>query len=84
MFRALTVEGLEPNTVTYSTLIAALARGGQTDMALEAFARMCAAGVRPNAHTYNSLLHACTSGPGRWERCGRYSPAIPPQQWMHA
>ena len=49
---ALRASGLQPNTVTYSTLITAAERSQQTDAALQAFDDMRREGVAPNQVNY--------------------------------
>ena len=83
MFRAMTHEGLAPNTVTYTTLIAALAKGKEPERAIQVLWRMRRDGVAANQRTYNSLLHACTSGPGQWEQA-RAPRAPPAPRWLVA
>jgi len=50
--------GVEPNVVTYSSLMNAYAMRGQTDGAEAVLARMQVQGVQPNLITFNSLATA--------------------------
>ncbi|KAK3262832.1 hypothetical protein CYMTET_28338, partial [Cymbomonas tetramitiformis] len=59
--------GVEPNVITYNSLISACEKGGQWEKALEVFAGMKKAGVEPNVITYSSLISACEKG-GQWEK----------------
>ena len=54
-------DGVEPNTVTYSTLIFALGKGGQLARAFDVLDDMEAAGCTPNVVTYASLIEACAN-----------------------
>ncbi|CBN76149.1 conserved unknown protein [Ectocarpus siliculosus] len=58
--------GVEPDVVTYNSLINVLRWGGQRDRALEILdgmnAKGGAGGVRPDVITYNSAIAACASG----------------------
>lgn len=59
--------GVEPDVVTYNSLINVLRWGGQRDRALEILDGMNAkgaGGVRPDVITYNSAIAACASGYG--------------------
>ncbi|KAK3249083.1 hypothetical protein CYMTET_41480 [Cymbomonas tetramitiformis] len=62
--------GVEPNVITYSSLISACEKGGQWEKALEVFAGMKKAGVEPNVITYSSLISACEKGE-QWEKLTR-------------
>ncbi|CAM9165858.1 unnamed protein product [Ectocarpus sp. 13 AM-2016] len=63
--------GVEPDVVTYNSLINVLRWGGQRDRALEILdgmnAKGGAGGVRPDVITYNSAIAACASG-GEWKK----------------
>jgi pentatricopeptide repeat domain-containing protein 1 len=54
--------GVAPDTITFSTLIAACVKSAQWADALSALEQMRALGVPPNAVTYNALLAACSAG----------------------
>ena len=54
--------GAAPNAITYSALISACEKGGQTQMAVQYFNEMKAAGVAPNVITYSALISACEKG----------------------
>lgn len=47
-----------PDVVTYTALISAFERGGQWQLALQAFQQMCAQGCRPDAIVYNAIIDA--------------------------
>ena len=47
---------IEPNVVTWNTLIDACHRAGDLDTALDAFHRMKELGIQPDARTYTSLI----------------------------
>ena len=50
--------GVRPDVFTYSILIGALGKAGDTEGAREAFQDMKRTGVRPNVVTYNTLIDA--------------------------
>lgn len=58
--------GVEPDVVTYNSLINVLRWGGQREKALAIVEDMNAkgaeGGVRPDVITYNSAIAACASG----------------------
>ncbi|CAB1101619.1 unnamed protein product [Ectocarpus sp. CCAP 1310/34] len=66
--------GVEPDVVTYNSLINVLRWGGQRDRALEILdgmnAKGGAGGVRPDVITYNSAIAACASG-GEWKKASQ-------------
>lgn len=49
---------LEPNIVTYSTLISALEKSGQWERALKIWEDMHKDGVHPNAAMFNTMITA--------------------------
>jgi pentatricopeptide repeat protein len=51
-------EGVDPDVITFNSLIKAAGRAGRMSDALAAAAELRAAGLRPTAVTYASLLHA--------------------------
>ena len=55
-------EGLQPNEVTYSTLMDICGKGGQPSNAMELFEQMKEEGLQPNVVTYNSLMDICAKG----------------------
>ena len=55
-------KGCERSVITYSSLISACEKAGQSDLALELFAEMAQEGCVPNTVTYNSLITACAQG----------------------
>jgi pentatricopeptide repeat domain-containing protein 1 len=58
--------GVRPNTITYSSLISACAKGGQWRAARDAFDTMRTQCVAPDTITYNALITAYASS-GLWE-----------------
>ena len=58
-------ERCTPNTVTYNSLITALAQGAQWEKAQEVFEQMRASGCRPDVVTYTALISALEKG-GQW------------------
>ncbi|PKA63781.1 Pentatricopeptide repeat-containing protein [Apostasia shenzhenica] len=58
LFRSIPGHGLQPDTYSYSTLIAALARAGRLDDAFALLDEMQLDNVAPHFVTFNSLLHA--------------------------
>ena len=58
-------KGCERSVITYSSLISACEKAGQSDLALELFAEMAQEGCVPNTVTYNSLITACAQGAPR-------------------
>ncbi|CAM9381903.1 unnamed protein product, partial [Hapterophycus canaliculatus] len=66
--------GVEPDVVTYNSLINVLRWGGQREKALTIVEEMntkgAAGGVRPDVITYNSAIAACASG-GEWKKAGQ-------------
>lgn len=51
--------GVNPNTVTWSSLISACANAGIVDKAVQLFEEMLLADCKPNTQCCNILLHAC-------------------------
>eukprot|EP00931_Biecheleriopsis_adriatica_P116067 TRINITY_DN9177_c0_g2_i7.p1 TRINITY_DN9177_c0_g2~~TRINITY_DN9177_c0_g2_i7.p1 ORF type:complete len:405 (-),score=62.53 TRINITY_DN9177_c0_g2_i7:306-1520(-) len=51
--------GLQPNVITYTSLMSACAKGGQVDKAYEAFTEMKQRGLLPDAVTSTVLMNAC-------------------------
>ncbi|CAM9211127.1 unnamed protein product [Scytosiphon promiscuus] len=66
--------GVEPDVVTYNSLINVLRWGGQREKALAIVEDMntkgADGGVRPDVITYNSAIAACASG-GEWKKAGQ-------------
>lgn len=62
-------KGLNPDVVTYSTLIECFGKTDKVDMACRLFDEMLAKGCSPNIVTYNILLDCL-------ERCGRTAEAV--------
>ena len=64
--------GVQPNTVSYNSLISACERCGEWERACEVLKQMKliaqrpGANVRPNSITYNTVLSACGKA-GRWD-----------------
>jgi pentatricopeptide repeat domain-containing protein 1 len=50
--------GCAPDVVTYTALISALERGGQWQLALDAFNQMVQRGCRPDAIVFNAIIDA--------------------------
>ena len=55
-------KGCERSVITYSSLISACEKAGQSDLAMELFQEMAQEGCVPNTVTYNSLITACAQG----------------------
>lgn len=62
MFQEMVFKGCERSVITYSSLISACEKAGQSDLALELFQEMAQEGCVPNTVTYNSLITACAQG----------------------
>ena len=62
VFQEMVFKGCERSVITYSSLISACEKAGQSDLALELFAEMAQEGCVPNTVTYNSLITACAQG----------------------
>ena len=65
------LNGLQPDAYSYSAVIAACARAGQTERALAVF-RKCSAeaasgGPGPNSVVFNAMLLACQRGGRQWQ-----------------
>ncbi len=60
-----TRENCSPNTVTFNSLITAVAQGGQWEKAAEVFEQMQAHGCTPDVVTYTALIAAFDKG-GQW------------------
>ncbi len=65
VFQEMVFKGCERSVITYSSLISACEKAGQSDLALELFAEMAQEGCVPNTVTYNSLITACAQGAPR-------------------
>lgn len=63
--RLQTRENCTPNTVTFNSLITAVAQGGQWQKAAEVFEQMQAHGCTPDVVTYTALISAFDKG-GQW------------------
>lgn len=62
VFQEMVFKGCERSVITYSSLISACEKAGQSDLALELFQEMAQEGCVPNTVTYNSLITACAQG----------------------
>ena len=51
-------QGLQPNVITYNSLISACGKSGKAERALQFFAKMQQQGLRPNVITYNAVIIA--------------------------
>lgn len=59
--------GVEPDAVSFSTLMSASAKGGNLTRTMDTLKEMHEAGVAPNAYSYNALLLGFTRQPELWE-----------------
>ncbi len=59
IYRAMQKEGIQPNVVTWNTLVSAHVQHGESEKALQLFDQMKQASCPPNAITYNCVLQAC-------------------------
>ena len=72
VFQEMVFKGCERSVITYSSLISACEKAGQSDLAMELFQEMAQEGCVPNTVTYNSLITACAQGrPPRLPRLPR-------------
>lgn len=62
-------KGLNPDVITYSTIIECFGKTDKIEMACQLFDEMLAEGCSPNIVTYNILLDSL-------ERCGRTAEAV--------
>ncbi|GFQ05680.1 pentatricopeptide repeat-containing protein at1g62680 mitochondrial [Phtheirospermum japonicum] len=63
MFREIPRRGLQPNIVTYNTILQGLFRGGRCSEALEIFDELQAVGLKPDFYTYCNMLDGlCRNG----------------------
>jgi pentatricopeptide repeat domain-containing protein 1 len=62
VFQEMVFKGCERSVITYSSLISACEKAGQSDLAMELFQEMAQEGCVPNTVTYNSLITACAQG----------------------
>ena len=65
LFQEMVREQCTPNTVTYNSLITALAQGAQWQKAGEVFEQMQGQGCHPDVVTYTALISAFEKG-GQW------------------
>lgn len=49
--------GWSPNTVTYTSLISAVAQGGRYEKAEELYQRVLDEGLTPSSHTLATMIH---------------------------
>ncbi|KAG5237135.1 pentatricopeptide repeat-containing protein [Salix suchowensis] len=56
LFNEMAVEGIDPNVITYSTVINTLSVMGNVELALAVLAKMFSRGCSPNVHTFTSLM----------------------------
>ena len=54
--------GVEPNVVTYTTVMGVLHRSGQWQMAMHIFKKMEGAGIQADVKAYNAAIAACAKG----------------------
>ena len=54
--------GVEPNVVTYTTVMGVLHRSGQWQMAMRIFRKMEGAGIQADVKAYNAAIAACAKG----------------------
>ena len=54
--------GVEPNVVTYTTVMGVLHRSGQWQMAMRIFKKMEGAGIQADVKAYNAAIAACAKG----------------------
>ena len=54
--------GVEPNVVTYTTIMGVLHRSGQWQMAMHIFRKMEGAGIQADVKAYNAAIAACAKG----------------------
>lgn len=55
-------QDLQPNTRTYSNLIAACRSGHQHALAVELYHEMQERGLQPNAYVFDTMLAVCKAG----------------------
>jgi pentatricopeptide repeat domain-containing protein 1 len=61
VFEDMRAADVQPDTVTYNTLLTACANGGQWQEAVRVFEDMRVAGVLPDTITYNTLITVCVN-----------------------
>ena len=71
VFNVIQAAGVEPNAISYSSMIIAYANGGKTEEVLDVFKSMQAAGAEPDVISYSSLITACANG-GKSEAAKQY------------
>lgn len=57
---------VEPDVVTYTSMLSAFEKGGKCNEALDMYREMQAAGVQPNVQTFSMLMASYIKG-GRWD-----------------
>ena len=62
------MQGVEPNVITYTTLIKACTNAGASQAAVEVFYMMDAVGVKADLQAYNALMAVFSKEPN-WEKC---------------
>ena len=68
-FEALKAAGMQPNVITYNSLISVLGAGGMWEKALSKFDELRVAGLQPTVITYSALISALsTGGEPQWLR----------------
>ena len=60
-------QGLQPNVITYNSVISACEKGGKAESALQLFYEMRQQGLQPNVIFYTAVISACGKG-GKAER----------------
>ena len=64
--RVMAEHGMEPNAVTFTTLLSGYVRLNMADRAEGVLEQMAAAGVDANVYTWTSLLHGYVKGADNW------------------
>ena len=59
-------EGIQPNIITFNSLLTACSNSGQWSKACDVYAYMLRDGCRPDPTTYTTLLSALIKGEGYW------------------
>ena len=67
---------MQPDAISYSSLIAGCAKGGKTEEALDVFKFMQADEVEPDVMSYNSLITACANGGRTGEGWICFAPSV--------
>ena len=62
LFAEMQQKGLQPDLITYSTVISACGNGGDAERALQLFVEMQQKGLQPDVITYTAVISACGKG----------------------